>query len=93
MALKIRLARRGAANDPFFRVVVCEKHRSTKGKVIETVGWYDPELEENNFNIKMDRIEYWQSVGAHLSDSVKSLLKRYKRIMKSKQNVKRSSEN
>ena len=46
------------------------------GRFIETLGWYDPKREGENFKLKTDRIQEWIGKGAMVSDSVKSLLKR-----------------
>ena len=47
-------------------------------KTIEQLGYYDP-LEANQekaIKFKQERIEYWLSVGAQPSDTVRSLLKK-----------------
>jgi ribosomal protein S16 len=35
-----------------------------------------------NFSLKMDRIEYWTSKGAQVSDTVKSLLRKHRAAAK-----------
>ena len=47
------------------------------GRVIEQLGWYDPEAEEpeKRLPLKRDRIEHWLSQGAQPSDTVRQLLK------------------
>ena len=48
------------------------------GKVIEELGWYDPQAAEADKQVSLnrERIEYWLSVGAQPSDTVRDLLKR-----------------
>ncbi len=48
------------------------------GRVIEELGWYDPNADEPDKQVSLnrDRIEYWLSVGAQPSDTVRDLLKR-----------------
>ena len=76
MAVKMRLRRMGSRNAPFYRVVVQDSRRATTGRFIETIGWYDPKQEGENFSINLDRVEYWTSSGAQLSDTVSSLIKK-----------------
>jgi small subunit ribosomal protein S16 len=47
--------------------------------VIEELGWYDPHEKDpaKQASIKADRVEYWLSVGAQPSDTVRQLLKRH----------------
>lgn len=76
MAVKIRMYRTGNNKRPFFRVVATDERRKVNGRFLEIVGWYDPKVEGKNFELKNDRIEYWQGKGAQLTASVASLLRR-----------------
>jgi small subunit ribosomal protein S16 len=76
MAVKVRLRRMGNRNNPFYRVVAADARTATDGRFIENLGWYDPERDGTNFELKVDRVEYWKSQGAELSDTVSSLLKK-----------------
>jgi small subunit ribosomal protein S16 len=78
MAVKIRLTRTGARNAAAFRVVAADSRSPRDGRFLEILGWYDPKLENANFDLKLDRIEYWQSQGAEVSNTIKSLLKQKK---------------
>ena len=46
------------------------------GRVIEQLGWYDPQAQQADKQISLnrERIEYWLTVGATPSDTVKQLL-------------------
>lgn len=84
--LKIRLQRVGRKNDPSFRAVLTDSKNSTKsGKFLEIVGTYNPKTKENNF--KGDRIKYWVSKGAKLSDTLHNFLVHNKIIEGKKVNV------
>ena len=73
----LRLKRVGRTHRPFFRVNAIDKRAPRDGRVIEELGWYDPiAAEDKQLNLKIDRIDYWLSVGAQPSDTVKSLLRR-----------------
>ena len=74
--LMIRLARVGARKQPYYRVVVIEKERARNGRSIEVVGTYNPRTNPASLNLKRDRIEYWTSKGAQLSDRVAKLTAR-----------------
>ena len=70
----IRLARVGARKQPQYRVVVIEKDRARNGRSIEVVGTYNPRSNPASINFKHDRVDYWRSKGAQLSDTVGRLL-------------------
>ncbi|HEY4010325.1 MAG TPA: 30S ribosomal protein S16 [Acidobacteriaceae bacterium] len=70
----IRLARVGARKQPHYRVVVIEKDRARNGRSVEVVGTYNPRTNPASIQLKRDRIDYWTSKGAQLSDRVGKLL-------------------
>ena len=72
--LMIRLARMGARKQPHYRVVVIEKVRARNGRSVEVVGTYNPRSTPANIELKRDRIEYWVSKGAKMSDRVSQLM-------------------
>ncbi len=71
--LMIRLARMGARKQPYYRVIVIEKERARNGRAVEIVGTYNPRTNPTSIDLKRDRIEYWVSKGAQLSDRVQKL--------------------
>ena len=72
--LMIRLSRRGARKQPYYRVVVIEKDRARDGRSVEVVGTYNPRTNPASVDLKQDRIQYWRSKGAQLSSTVSRLL-------------------
>ena len=76
--LMIRLARIGARKQPYYRVVVIEKERARNGRSVEVVGLYNPRTTPATVDLKHERIEYWVSKGAQLSDTVSRLLSKSK---------------
>ena len=74
MAVKIRMRRMGSNKKPFFRIVATDERSPQSGRYFENVGWYDPKLKGTNYELKLDRVEYWKTNGAIISDSVQSLL-------------------
>ena len=73
--LMIRLARFGARKQPYYRVVVIEKERARNGRPVEVVGTYNPRTNPATFDLTRERIDYWVSKGAQLSDRVGKLVK------------------
>lgn len=76
MAVRIRMKRIGAKNTPVFRIVVADSRSPRDGKCIEELGTYQPLKKGTNFEVKLDRAEYWISKGALPSDTVASFLKK-----------------
>ena len=67
MSTRIRLARAGSKNRPFFRIVVSDKRSPRDGKFIEKLGTYNPLLpkeDENRVLFYEERVKYWLSKGA-----------------------------
>ena len=74
--LKIRLRRAGSKHAPFYRVVVSDSQKVPSAATVEQLGFYNPTKEPMQLKLEKERIEYWVSQGAQLSDTVRSLLKR-----------------
>lgn len=84
--LKIRLQRIGRKNDPAFRVVLTDSKNAAKsGKFKEILGSYN--LKKSEVVFKADRITYWMSKGAQVSDTVHNFLVHQKLIVAKKKNV------
>jgi small subunit ribosomal protein S16 len=73
----IRLARGGAKKSPFYSVVVADSRNRRDGRFIERVGFYNPTAAEGQEGLRLnsERIAYWRSNGAQLSDRVALLVK------------------
>ena len=72
--LMIRLKRTGARKQPHYRVVVIEKERARNGLPVEVVGTYNPRTSPASIELKRERIEYWVSKGAKMSDRVSKIM-------------------
>lgn len=75
MAVKIRLRRMGARNNPFYRVVVADSRSPRDGRFIEEIGYYDPKSNPAVIKIDQEKANDWISKGAQPTDTVKRLLK------------------
>jgi small subunit ribosomal protein S16 len=71
--LMIRLARVGARKQPHYRIVVIEKARARNGRPVEVVGTYNPRTSPASIELKRDRVDYWVSKGAQMSERVNKL--------------------
>jgi small subunit ribosomal protein S16 len=80
MAVSIRLRREGSLNHPYYKVVVADQRSPRDGKFIELVGNYDPKKAGENSNIDLSRIDYWIKNGAQPSDTVRSLIKKARKL-------------
>jgi small subunit ribosomal protein S16 len=70
----------GRTHRPFYRICVMDSRVHREGKAIEEVGHYDTSVHDKSqrVSIKLDRIDYWLSVGASMSDNVATLVKKVK---------------
>ena len=73
--LMIRLSRTGARKQPLYRIVVIEKERARNGLPVEVVGTYNPRTNPGTIDLKRDRVDYWVSKGAQMSERVGKLVK------------------
>ena len=77
MAVRIRLARGGAKKRPFYRIVAADARSPRDGKFLEKLGSYNPLLKSEDANriiLNEERIRYWLSQGAQVSDRVARFL-------------------
>ena len=81
MAVSIRLRREGSKNRPYYRIVVADSRSPRDGKFIEIIGTYDPKQTGQNSSFRVERAEYWISKGARPSDTVRSLIKKQKKMV------------
>lgn len=87
--LMIRLSRTGKNKEPHFRLIVSEKTKDPWGKYLEILGYYNPRTNPAVFDVKEERVKYWISKGAQLSDTVHNMLVDKKVITKSKRKLTR----
>ncbi len=78
--VKIRLARGGAKKKPFYSIVATDSRKRRDSGYIERIGYFNPvaQGQEVRLQLEEDRLEYWVSQGAQISDRVKQLAREYK---------------
>jgi small subunit ribosomal protein S16 len=74
--LMIRLRRGGAKNDPVYRVVVSDSRKDTQADYLDQVGFYNPNLDPPEIRLDLEKVEKWQSQGAGVSETVRSLIRK-----------------
>lgn len=80
MAVRIRLARVGRRNRPYYRIVAIDSRRARDSRALEVLGAYDPLAKDAQKTVRLDadRIRHWLRVGAQPSDTVRSFLRHAK---------------
>ena len=71
----IRLARGGSKKRPFYNIVVADSRERRDGRFIERIGFYNPMAKEGEegLRVALDRLTYWQGVGAQPSETAQRL--------------------
>jgi small subunit ribosomal protein S16 len=75
MAVRLRLRRVGARKDPVWRVVVADQRSPRDGRVIETLGHYNPQTTPSTVSVNQERASYWLERGAQATPAVRRLLR------------------
>jgi small subunit ribosomal protein S16 len=74
--LMIRLRRGGAKHNPVYRIVVSDSRKDTQADYVDQVGFYDPNREPPEIRLDLEKVEKWQSQGAGVSETVRSLIRK-----------------
>ncbi|NLV43700.1 MAG: 30S ribosomal protein S16 [Candidatus Hydrogenedentes bacterium] len=75
MATKIRLKRGGRKGKPFYRIVVQDSRVRSKGRDLDTLGFYHPAaLPEPVSEVNVHKTLDWLAKGAQLSDTARSIM-------------------
>lgn len=71
--VKIRLARFGKKNDPFYRIVAIDEAKKTTGQSLDKIGFWHPRTKTKE--IDKAKLKSWVDKGAVVSQAVNKLLK------------------
>lgn len=74
--VKIRLKRLGALKHPRYRLVVMDQRSRRDGRVIEEIGFYDPQQDPAEVRVEEEAALKWLRTGAQPTDTARSLLKK-----------------
>ena len=75
MATVIRLTKMGRKKKPFYRIVVTDSRKKRDGGWIESIGYYNTLKEPSTVKFDAERLKYWTSVGAKMSERVQAITK------------------
>ena len=65
----------GRKKKPFYRIVVTDSRKKRDGGWIESIGYYNPLTEPSTVKFDAERLKYWTSVGAKMSERVQAITK------------------
>lgn len=82
--VKIRLTQTGTKNRKTYRIIAIEEGKRRDGSAIEILGSYNPLVTPPSVTIKKDRVSYWLSVGAQMTEAVRDLMEKGEIRKKSK---------
>lgn len=74
MAVKLRLKRMGAKQDPYYRIVAADARYPRDGRFIESIGTYNPSAQPAAIKVDEAAALRWLDNGAQPSDTVRDLL-------------------
>ena len=75
MSVRIRLTRVGSHKNPIWRVVAADQRSPRDGRVLETVGHYNPQTEPSSVELDSERIRELMSNGAQPTAAVRWLMR------------------
>ena len=75
-------SRGGAKKRPYYHIVATDSRSRRDGRYIERLGFFNPVARSSAEPIRIDleRVDYWVSNGAQLSDRVEKLVKSYRKF-------------
>jgi small subunit ribosomal protein S16 len=71
----MRLTRVGGKKNPIWRIVVADQRSPRDGRIIETLGQYNPQTQPSSIKVDGDRARHWLERGAQPTDQVRKLLR------------------
>jgi small subunit ribosomal protein S16 len=77
--VKIRLFRTGTRKRPHYRIVAIESRNKRQGRFLENLGTYHPSS-GGAVEIREEALQRWLDQGAQASETVRSLVRRAKRV-------------
>ena len=75
MPVKIRLARRGRKQQPFYHVVIADARAPRDGKFIEKIGSYNPMTNPATIDLDRDKAFDWLMKGAQPTQTVAAMMR------------------
>lgn len=73
--LKIKLQPTGRKHQRSYRIVVAEDRSKLSGKVLDSIGTYNPHETENKIIVNQESYLAWQKKGAQPTETIRKLIK------------------
>ena len=73
--LRIRLTRVGKKGQPSYRIVVADSRAPRDGRIVESIGHYDPLYDPPKVTLDGEKAAEWLRKGAQPSDAVSRILR------------------
>lgn len=74
MAVKLRLKRMGSKQKPFYRIVAADSRSPRDGRIIESVGTYNPVKKPAEVTVNEELALKWLNNGALPTETVRAIL-------------------
>ncbi len=71
--VKLRLKRMGAKKAPSYRIVAADSRSPRDGRIIESVGFYNPTTNPATVKLDEEKVMKWLNAGAQPTDTVKNI--------------------
>jgi small subunit ribosomal protein S16 len=65
----------GSRKNPVWRVVVADQRSPRDGRVIETIGRYNAQVEPSEIVLDQERLQHWLARGAQPTNTVQKLIR------------------
>jgi len=65
----------GGKKNPIWRVVVADQRSARDGRIIETIGRYNAQVDPSLIELDEERLRHWLARGAQPTGTVKKLMK------------------
>lgn len=78
--VKLRLTRTGKTHSPTYRLIAIQARTKRDGRALEYLGFYDPKATPSVFEYDKERVQYWLSVGAQPTSTVRDFLAKDKLV-------------
>jgi len=75
MSVRVRLTRVGSKKNAVWRVVVADQRSPRDGRIIESIGHYNPQTEPSTIVIDRERLDHWIEQGAQPTNTIRKLMR------------------
>jgi small subunit ribosomal protein S16 len=76
MAVRLRLTRKGAKKNPYYRVIAADSEAPRDGRFLDILGSYDPMKDPAEIKLDREKVNKWLEKGASASESVRAILRK-----------------